>query len=410
MGRPSFVRRSYKLIALLMALAIILGGGIGSAYALMNTQFLAETPNTSTPSDINRPEENPLPDIDDESVNFLVIGVDESELLTDVIMIINYNVIDQQVNVLQVPRDTYIGSEQVATGKINAAYGHPAEGQTNIASLIEKININFKLSIDHYVTVTLEGFRDIVDVLGGVAVDIPQRIEYTPDQVLEPGYQVLDGEKAEWFIRYRKGYVTGDVGRMGAQKIFMEALVDMVFNVSAGQAMAIASSCIDKITTDMTLMDMLGYYNSLKGMTSSDIEFSIIPGDGFMYEGYSVYGVAVEEFAELLNQYFRPFTPDLDASELPLMDMMDMKNAAAALQQPAEHYGDDDWDDSDENWEDVDAVDESANDNSENSGNSDSNPNYYVNENGEIVPIQPENSSSEEPVSGFWRPPGSDNN
>ena len=410
MGRPSFVRRSYKLIALLMALAIILGGGIGSAYALMNTQFLAETPNTSTPSDINRPEENPLPDIDDESVNFLVIGVDESELLTDVIMIINYNVIDQQVNVLQVPRDTYIGSEQVATGKINAAYGHPAEGQTNIASLIEKININFKLSIDHYVTVTLEGFRDIVDVLGGVAVDIPQRIEYTPDQVLEPGYQVLDGEKAEWFIRYRKGYVTGDVGRMGAQKIFMEALVDMVFNVSAGQAMAIASSCIDKITTDMTLMDMLGYYNSLKGMTSSDIEFSIIPGDGFMYEGYSVYGVAVEEFAELLNQYFRPFTPDLDASELPLMDMMDMKNAVAALQQPAEHYGDDDWDDSDENWEDVDAVDESANDNSENSGNSDSNPNYYVNENGEIVPIQPENSSSEEPVSGFWRPPGSDNN
>ena len=410
MGRPSFVRRSYKLIALLMALAIILGGGIGSAYALMNTQFLAETPNTSTPSDINRPEENPLPDIDDESVNFLVIGVDESELLTDVIMIINYNVIDQQVNVLQVPRDTYIGSEQVATGKINAAYGHPAEGQTNIASLIEKININFKLSIDHYVTVTLEGFRDIVDVLGGVAVDIPQRIEYTPDQVLEPGYQVLDGEKAEWFIRYRKGYVTGDVGRMGAQKIFMEALVDMVFNVSAGQAMAIASSCIDKITTDMTLMDMLGYYNSLKGMTSSDIEFSIIPGDGFMYEGYSVYGVAVEEFAELLNQYFRPFTPDLDASELPLMDMMDMKNAVAALQQPAEHYGDDDWDDSDENWEDVDAVDESANDNSENSGNSDSNPNYYVNENGEIVPIQPENSSSEEPVSGFWRPPGSNNN
>jgi len=410
MGRPSFVRRSYKLIALLMALAIILGGGIGSAYALMNTQFLAETPNTGTPSDINRPEENPLPDIDDESVNFLVIGVDESELLTDVIMIINYNVIDQQVNVLQVPRDTYIGSEQVATGKINAAYGHPAEGQTNIASLIEKININFKLSIDHYVTVTLEGFRDIVDVLGGVAVDIPQRIEYKPDQVLEPGYQVLDGEKAEWFIRYRKGYVTGDVGRMGAQKIFMEALVDMVFNVSAGQAMAIASSCIDKITTDMTLMDMLGYYNSLKGMTSSDIEFSIIPGDGFMYEGYSVYGVAVEEFAELLNQYFRPFTPDLDASELPLMDMMDMKNAVAALQQPAEHYGDDDWDDSDENWEDVDAVDESANDNSENSGNSDSNPNYYVNENGEIVPIQPENSSSEEPVSGFWRPPGSNNN
>jgi len=190
----------------------------------------------------------------------------------------------------------------------------------------------------------------------------------------------------------------------------MEALVDMVFNVSAGQAMAIASSCIDKITTDMTLMDMLGYYNSLKGMTSSDIEFSIIPGDGFMYEGYSVYGVAVEEFAELLNQYFRPFTPDLDASELPLMDMMDMKNAVAALQQPAEHYGDDDWDDSDENWEDVDAVDESANDNSENSGNSDSNPNYYVNENGEIVPIQPENSSSEEPVSGFWRPPGSNNN
>ena len=69
-----------------------------------------------------------------------------------------------------------------------------------------------------------EGFRDLIDAIGGVEFDVPTRMYYTdPKQNLEidlyPGKQLLDGKKAEMFMRFRQnndgtGYAEGDIGRM----------------------------------------------------------------------------------------------------------------------------------------------------------------------------------------------------
>jgi LCP family protein required for cell wall assembly len=333
-----------------IAMGVLTGGLAGSAYGILNTRFFDEHGNSASPPGGERPESGVISQIDygDETVNFLLLGVDESELLTDVIMVANLNMEDRKLNILQIPRDTYVGDDIVLTGKINAVYGSAKNGEANIDALIKIINEKFKLTVDHYATVTISGFIKIVNALGGVEVDVPVRIEYdSPSQghvVIEPGLQRLYGESAEWFVRHRKSYVTGDIGRMGAQKQFMSVLFDMIFSVSKTQAATIAAGCISEITTDLTLSQVLEYYGMLSGISRSDIEFYMVPGDGVnaYYNGYAIYGVDKAELAEILNRYFRPRSADILPEDLPLVDVMEMKSfqsqANSAPQNPARDY------------------------------------------------------------------------
>lgn len=68
------------------------------------------------------------------------------------------------------------------------------------------INETLAVPIDHYITITLDSFQEIVDAMGGIEVDMPYQINYLPGKVIPEGKQVLDGEKAEWLVRYRAGY------------------------------------------------------------------------------------------------------------------------------------------------------------------------------------------------------------
>lgn len=305
-----------KTIVVISILAVLCILAIGAVALLKNYRPLEQKP--STTADPSQSTAKPLensPDIKEKSVNILVCGLDESEILTDVIMLVSFDIENKKAQVLQIPRDSYIGDEYIS-GKINTRYGHPKDGQTKIGALIEIINEQYKLPIDHYVTVTIPGFRDIVDSMGGVKVNIPQQINYLPGQVLYPGEQVLDGEKAEWFVRYRAGYANADIGRVGAQKIFLQGLMDAVKEKGRMAMTGILTQNMKNITTDMSISDILNYATVGFELSSSDIEFYVVPGTGLMHNGYAVYAVDVEEVADILNEHFRDYTDKVSASEL----------------------------------------------------------------------------------------------
>ena len=85
--------------------------------------------------------------------------------------------------------------------------------------------------IHNYIVVKLSSFRNIVDALGGVEVDVKERMKYIDPSIggvkidIPPGKQHLDGKKAEEFVRYR-GYADADIGRVKAQQEFMKALIN----------------------------------------------------------------------------------------------------------------------------------------------------------------------------------------
>ncbi len=304
-------------VAFAATLLVLVGG-----YYLLNTGFLRQRPTGDANGVVTQPDnsgESSTPPRADEVVNFLLCGLDESETLTDVIMVASLDTAQNTVNVFQIPRDTYVGIKRYPTGKINAVYGNAKAGQTNIDALIEEVEHTFALPIDHYATVNLQGLRQIVDSMGGVAVDIPQSIYFTKSKVIKKGEQVLDGEQAEWFVRYRAGYVDGDIGRMRAQGLFLKACAQTALSMSRTKMLSVLTQNYTSITTDLTLAQVMDYYGTVRDIDIDSVEFYLPEGSGVTHQSYSVYALDKQKTADLLNEHFRPYTDDVPAQELPIL-------------------------------------------------------------------------------------------
>ena len=173
----------------------------------------------------------------------LIACTDEEEGRTDGIMLIDYNSVNNQISVVSIPRDTKVNIPQdmwevmvknepliayddPSFKKINAI---PNYGKEQGMEFLEKyLEYLLDVEIDYYVHFKFEGFRYIVDSVGGIEFDVPMRMKYS-DQMqdlyidLQPGLQLLDGDKAEQLLRFRKnnnntGYSRGDLERVEVQQ------------------------------------------------------------------------------------------------------------------------------------------------------------------------------------------------
>ena len=310
-------------VTFVLTLAILSG-----VYYALNTSFLAQKPESDTQASSSSSEvagssslQESVAVPNEKTTTFLLCGLDLSEKLTDVIMVVNLDTEKNEVNVLQIPRDTYIGMERFATGKINAVYGTKKSGTTPIGRLISEINRDFKLSIDYYATINIPGLRNVIDSMGGVTVDIPQDIYYLPGQTLKKGVQTLNGEKAEWFVRYRKGYDNADIGRMHAQSLFLKACAEKALKMSKAQMLAFVTQNMNNITTDLTIAQVLGFYGSVSSIKAENIHFYALEGSGVMYKGYAVYCLDKQKAADLLNTYFRSAGNQVPAKDLKIIEV-----------------------------------------------------------------------------------------
>lgn len=131
--------------------------------------------------------------------------------------------------------DTYIDAEGRSSHRINAYLAGEynlatREGKddpyvTAIENFVSMVESNLCVQIDNYICMDTAGFRDIINALGGLDIDVPFDMEYEdPEQNLyihlKAGPQHLNGEEAEQFVRFRKAYVTGDIGRISDRKFF----------------------------------------------------------------------------------------------------------------------------------------------------------------------------------------------
>ncbi len=231
---------------------------------------------------------------EDENYNFLVLGHDRAAALTDVIMLINYNVTEDSISIVQFPRDTYVGYG-VATSKINATYAtyyNQARGsgsdQPELDALREFADVLEKTlctKISYCAIMNLNGFVNIVDTLGGVEMNVPADMYYSdPEQGLyinlKAGYQTLNGAQAEQFVRFRYGYAQGDMARQDAQKIFMSAFIKKVqSSVTVGKLTSLAETVLDNLYTDITVSDFVYFGKALMGVDLSQISMMTIPSN-----------------------------------------------------------------------------------------------------------------------------------
>ena len=258
-------------------------------------------------------------------VNVLVCGVDyekgRTHALTDMILYVNFDVQNNKVNMLQIPRDTYVGGQYSANGKINGVAAMAGtDGNLNISALADRVNAMFQLPIDGYITIDMDSMKELVNYLGGVEVYVPRDMEYNGSK-LEQGYRMLDGDAAEFFVRNRhgNGYATGDFARLEMQRYFYAGMFKALLTMTPGDIAKMFPVYLKYVKTDMPITDLVGIGLSALKVSTQNIMMCRVPeygGAQFYLGEHAVNVVARQETADLLNNYFRSYDTPVDASQL----------------------------------------------------------------------------------------------
>jgi len=240
---------------------------------------------------------------DKERVNVLLLGVNDN--LTDTIMVASFDMKAGHVDVISIPRDTFYqraGYNGAAEKKINAAYRGSA---VNTAKAVSDILLGMPLH--YYAVVEYEGVKNIVDAIGGVPMNIEFHMKYSDPTDKPPlyidipaGEQVLDGEHAMQFLRYRKGYVEGDLGRVKAQQEFVKSAFKQLLK---SNLLKTTETIFNNIESDVTLDMMIKIASKAVGLSGDDITTYMIPNTPDPNPPYYVYP-KTEEIGDLLTQIY----------------------------------------------------------------------------------------------------------
>lgn len=222
-------------------------------------------------------------------VNILVMGIDEvpnaqpnSEDTfagrTDTLLLVRVDAEAGTLNVMSIPRDTRVQIPGFGMDKINQAN---VLGGPELVAQTVGYNLG-NLQIDRYVRINTSAFREMVDLVGGIEVNVPTRMEYTDRTQglyidLYPGWQTLNGDQAEQFARYRKD--SGDIGRVQRQQMLLKALRERLTNPTVLPKLPQALRVLERyVDTNLTLEEMLAIANFGLEMESNQLQMVMLPG------------------------------------------------------------------------------------------------------------------------------------
>ena len=226
-----------------------------------------------------------------EKINLLVLGIDYIEgaqaRRSDTMMLVSIDTAEEEASLISIPRDLFLKYPDGKFRRINAAYA--IEGPqlaTDMASDFLGVPINFYLVVDY------EGFKDIVDLMGGVKITVEERLQYTDEAAnvnidIEPGTQTLNGEKALGYMRYRGNQ--SDLQRIDRQQKFLQALLQGGVNLEGwSQIKKIIDTGRKYTKTNLSLMDMYDLGKTVKDLDTSDFEMTTLSGKPARVDNKSV--------------------------------------------------------------------------------------------------------------------------
>lgn len=203
-------------------------------------------------------------------INVLLIGSDASaeepgrsnitdKGNTDAMILVSIDKVNKTVKLISFMRDSYTymdGFDRYA--KLNAACANGGP-----AYLVETIENDYKIEINGYALVDFDSFRQVIDVLGGVNVDVPQYVaNYLSGSkgTFPSGDNVLlNGDQALRFSRIRKSDANGDVSRVQRQRQVISALINKCKGASLSQINDVADVILANVRTNIGKKEILSY-------------------------------------------------------------------------------------------------------------------------------------------------------
>ncbi len=249
----------------------------------------------------DRKERESIPDI----MNIMVLGLDSRDrtMRADTVMLWAINRKTGEINIVSVPRDMRVELPGRGLDKINHAYAYGEVGLTRDA-LEEFLDVK----IDHYVTTDFEGFKNIVDIMGGIELEVEQRMRYYGIDVtieLDPGLQVLDGDKALQYVRYRSDG-RGDLGRVERQQKLVKTFIQEILTFkNILKFPRLLPEMAENVKTDLELNQAIMLANKLKNVDFEEINTKTLPGNARLIEGISYVVPDEEAIEDVVDRYIR---------------------------------------------------------------------------------------------------------
>lgn len=283
---------------------------------------------------------------------FLLVGQDTfGGGNTDTMMLVAYDVPNQSLNVMSLPRDTYVnynGRKVLLNSVYNRAGG--SKDDKGITALKKEVGELTGVTPDYHVLIQWDAVGKLVDAIDGVDFDVPRRMYYNDLSQdfkinLQAGFQHLDGDQAMQLIRWRhnsddkgnilnSGYANGDLGRIQTQQDFMKAVIKKclqpeVLLPNLGEYIQIFQ---ENVVTNLSVSNMTYFGKSAVGGLDMDhVQFATMPWKD-AGDGAHVLPVA-SKLLEEINASFNPYQDEIRLGELDAVTSID--STAKSTPKPA---------------------------------------------------------------------------
>ena len=266
-----------------------------------------------------------------ERVNVLLLGVDlrcdeEGPTHSDTIIVATIDPVSQSAALLSLPRDLWVEIPNFGVNRINQAYflGQAYELPGGGAALaVDTVEAFLGVPIDYYVAVDFKAFVDFVDLMDGIVVDVPERIDDPnyPDNcygydpfTIDAGRQRLDGTTALKYARTRATF-GGDVDRAGRQQQVIMAVREQATQLNTLPQLLLSApqlwqSFQDNVDTDLELNEALQLANLLRNIPAGSIrnvvlDYTYVYNDT-TFDGQQVLVPLRDEVRALRDELFAP--------------------------------------------------------------------------------------------------------
>jgi len=289
-----------------------------------------------------------------EFYTFLLVGQsqDEGGKLTDTMMLVAYDVPNQKLSVLNLPRDTYVrynGDPVLLNSIFNRGSWRAKKGedpdQKGMEALKKEVQELTGIYPDFEVVIQWEALGELVDAIGGVYFDVPFNMYYNDLSQhfkidVKKGYQLLDGEAAMGVVRWRQnsigdtgmkdshyGYAEGDLGRIKTQQAFMKAVLAKCLQPETllGNLGEYIDIFQKNVVTDLSVANMAYFGKSaIGGLDMDNVTFITLPNT---YAGNGHLLPLGNQIVKAVNENFNPYEENIRLGELDLVTAIALPTA-----------------------------------------------------------------------------------
>lgn len=255
---------------------------------------------------------------EDYVTNYLIFGIEEigGARNTDSMIIASINTKDKTIKLTSLMRDSYVSIDGYHNNKLNSAYARGGE-----KLLINTIENNYKIHIDGYAHVDFKSFEDIVNILGGIQIELgPEEAQYLNHtnyisnkayRHVHAGVNNLNGNQVLGYCRVRKcvtlGGVHDDYGRTLRQRRVLQAIFNKYKSQSVLKLLPIMKKCLNKVTTNVSQGQIESSLTAIVENNIRTMDTNRVPYDGMfqsprIYEGVT-YPIVLDWDSNIKQMY-----------------------------------------------------------------------------------------------------------